>query len=321
MRTTTLPRAATAGLALTAILLTGCSGGDGDGDESQADTAAPAGAVAEAQPEEARNDLLANDGVMFDSDGANLSAGRTTPESATTTAELEIQQSAYLIRTGRLEIVDADLAETRDGIDALLARYGGMLADEKTVNDDEGRPIRSKLVLRVPTRNFDTVMAALRENPSVTASDTASEDVATEVLDVESRLTNLRASLSRLRAFLSEADSLRALLDFERRITQVESEIASLVSQREYLADQTSLSTIAIEMHTPDAKPEPKPEKDSLEDAGFLSGLKGGWNALVDVAVVAATGLGAALPFAGLALLLSPVWLVLRRRRRVVPAA
>ena len=43
--------------------------------------------------------------------------------------------------------------------------------------------------------------------------------------------------------------------------------------------------------------PEKATEDDPLADAGFLTGLRNGWNALVDVAIVTATVLGAVLPF------------------------
>lgn len=259
-------------------------------------------------------------------DGADALLDRRTdadgPKAEATTARTEvIDGPRFVIRNGNVEIVEDDLDEARGTIEALLARYGGLVSDEKTVSDDEGVARTSKLVVRVPVRNFDALMLGLKEATTVVASDTTSEDVGREVLDVEARLKNLRTSLGRLRSFLEDATDINALLDFERRITQVESEIASLVSQQAFLADQTSLSTVKIDLRTPEEKVAPTEKKDPLEGAGFLSGLKGGWNALVDIAVVAATGLGAATPFAGAALLLTPVWLLLRRRRRLVPAA
>ena len=65
-------------------------------------------------------------------------------------------------------------------------------------------------------------------------------------------------------------------------------------------------------------------EEDPLADAGFLTGLRNGWEALTDVAVIGATALGALLPFLGvLGLVLVPLvaWLRLGRRRRSPVAA
>ncbi|HSV38648.1 MAG TPA: DUF4349 domain-containing protein, partial [Nocardioidaceae bacterium] len=128
----------------------------------------------------------------------------------------------------------------------------------------------------------------------------------------------LRVSLGRLRSFLRDASDLNAMLQFEQRITNVESQIASLTAQREYLNDQTTMSTITLDLRTPTAPPPPKPkEDDPLEDAGFFTGLDNGWQALKDVLLVAATIVGAVIPFGILAAFVGvPMWVLLRGRRR-----
>ena len=66
------------------------------------------------------------------------------------------------------------------------------------------------------------------------------------------------------------------------------------------------------------------PPPDALRDAGFLSGLKAGWNALGDAVVVTLTVVGALLPFLVAAALVGlPAWVGLRallRRRTRTPA-
>ena len=71
------------------------------------------------------------------------------------------------------------------------------------------------------------------------------------------------------------------------------------------------MATIEV---TLEARPGPVVVEDD-SSLGFLSGLEGGWNALVGVLLVAITVLGAVLPFAALvALVLVPAYVVLRRR-------
>ncbi|HSV40769.1 MAG TPA: DUF4349 domain-containing protein, partial [Nocardioidaceae bacterium] len=207
-----------------------------------------------------------------------------------TSIELPTLESPDLIKTAQVSIVEEDLAEARDVIDNLLRKYGGAVADEKTVNDVKGKTETSTLVIRVPSRSFSGMMNDLNEGLNVKTSVTDTEDVHTQVIDVESRLANLRVSLGRLRSFLRDASDLNAMLQFEQRITNVESQIASLTAQREYLNDQTTMSTITLDLRTPTAPPPPKPkEDDPLEDAGFFTGLDNGWQALKDVLLVAAT--------------------------------
>jgi hypothetical protein len=111
------------------------------------------------------------------------------------------------------------------------------------------------------------------------------------------------------------------MIRLESEIARREADLASLRAQQDYLSDQTSLATISVTMTTPEAAP--KGKDDPLEDAGFLAGLDGGWNALLDALVVVATVLGAVLPFGVvLAVLGVPflVWLRTARRRRTAAA-
>jgi hypothetical protein len=57
------------------------------------------------------------------------------------------------------------------------------------------------------------------------------------------------------------------------------------------------------------------------DDAGFLAGLRDGWDAFTSSATVLLTVLGAVLPFAALLVVLGvPLLLWLRRRRALAPA-
>ena len=112
---------------------------------------------------------------------------------------------------------------------------------------------------------------------------------------------------------------MSSVIRLESEIARREADLASLRAQQDYLEDQTSLSTIDLTLRAEEPEPKPAPEKDELEDAGFLAGLSGGWNALLDVLVVAATVVGALLPFALVAALVGlplALWLRATRRQR-----
>jgi hypothetical protein len=292
MRTTT-GRLALGLATVTLLALAACSGSGGDdagtaGDAPAAeDRTGPAPAPADAD-----------------------SGGKTGGGDQATSVVLE---SPDLIKTATVRIVEGDLRAAREEIDTLLQKYGGAVQGEETVKDTSGRLETSALVLRVPSRSFQSMVDDLEESLDVRKSTTDTEDVHTQVIDVASRLTNLQVSLVRLRGFLRDATDLNAMLQFEQRITSVETQIASLTAQRDYLSDQTTMSTIHVDLRTPSAPP--PPDDDPLDGAGFLTGLENGWNALKDVLVVTATAVGAALPFLVLGAVLGlPAWLVLRRR-------
>lgn len=295
-------------VAVLALTVAGCGSG---GDASSSDSGASVdkemlGSGADSPAGGALEDSAARDSI----DGVDIGAGRT-----------EVQTRS-VISTGEVQLEADDLTVVRSEIDRLLGRYGGFVAKEETRNDDEGRTASSTLQIRVSSAHFDDVMNAFSEFSTVVNRSSKAEDVTTEVIDVDSRIRTQEISLARLRKFLGQANRVVDVIRLESEIARREADLASLRSQQDYLADQTSLATITVRMALP--ADEVEEEDDPLADAGFLTGLRNGWEALTDVAVVAATAVGALLPFAialGLVLVPLVVWLRTRNRRRAGPPA
>ncbi len=218
-----------------------------------------------------------------------------------------------VVRTGEVSLTSSDLGAVRRDVDALLRTVGGTVDRDVTRNDRHGRPATSRLVLRVPVADFDTVLSGVQKLGRQTSSSSGEKDVTTQVIDTAERVQTLQNSLDRLQRFQRRATDVRDLIRFEEQITTRQSELQSLTAQQAYLADQTSMSTITVHLATPERT---VPPEDALEDAGFGAGLAGGWHALVAATVVALTALGAALPFlVVLALVGLPARVLLRRWR------
>ena len=106
---------------------------------------------------------------------------------------------------------------------------------------------------------------------------------------------------------LGRARALRDIIAIESDLARRQADLDSLKSQQAWLEDQTSLSTINVQLSRPGEAPE--------DERGFLAGLGDGWDAMKGTTVVLLTVVGAVLPFAVLMALLGvPLWLVLRRR-------
>ena len=270
-----------------------------------------------------------NSSAMDAGSGGSLAAPKagsdspgSTEERAARGANRTVVTPKAIIRTGELSLTAKDLAKVRDDIDALMAAVGGSVGSEKSSHDRHGRLEQSTVVLRVPVERFQAAKTALMKMGRLQTSDETSKDVTTQVIDVEERVQTLQNSLDDLQRFQRSAKDVKDLLDFEEKITQRQSELQSLEAQQAYLTDQTSMSTITVHLSTPEKY---VPPPDALEGAGFLAGLKAGWNALADVFVVSLTVFGAVLPFLGVALLVGvPAWFGVRalvRRRKATPPA
>lgn len=256
-------------------------------------------------------------GAMADEAPAT-SAGRAARDSAIgdfgtsgAPAQQEVQQRA-VISTGHIELTSEEVAHVRGRVDDVLAREHGRIADENTQTDDRGDATRAHLVLRVPSDRFAATMADLAGVATLRSSTRKAEDVTTQVIDTDARIAAQRAGVKRLRHLVSRAANLPALLAVERELTARQGELESLLQQRAYLSDRTTLATITVDITRHVA---PSPAKRST--GGFIGGLQHGWHALVAVVVGLLVAVGAVLPFAVvLALLGVPAWLVVRRFRR-----
>jgi hypothetical protein len=219
-----------------------------------------------------------------------------------------------VIRTGELATTGSDVGSLRTQVLDLLRSVGGTLQKEDTSNNRRGRVVESTLVLRIPVAKFDAVTQSLEKLGKLTYSHESATDVTTQVIDVNERVQTLQNSLDRLQRFQRTATDVADLLRYENQITRRQSELRSTRAQQSYLQSQTSLSTITVHLSNPE---NPVSEPGALDHAGFLSGLRGGWNALQDMIVVAVTVAGALVPFlATLAILGWPTWLLLRALHR-----
>ncbi len=293
--------AALAAVVLVMALAGACSGlgSDGSVEDVSSDSG---GATAPESSEE-----LGGDGAGEPADKA-ASANRT------------VFSVRSVIRTGEVAVTSKDLDSAREELDVLLTTLGGSVDNEQTEHDEDGRIERSTVVVRVPVDRFAAAMAGIQELGTVKHSDTAAKDVTTQVIDIDERVQTLENSLDRLQDYQRDAADIDDLIRFEQQITQREAELQSLKSQQTYLADQTSMSTISVFLSLPRAYVAPP---GAFDDAGFLTGLRAGWAALVDSVAVALAVVGAVLPFAGvLALVGVPAWLLVRRvlRRPAAPA-
>lgn len=301
---TTLPtrrRAAglVAALSMTAVLAA-CSTGASDdaADGGSADTSAGT----------SREMGAAGGDMATGPDPAAADAGGGGAKASAATPALE----RAVVSTGAVSLASSDVGAARQGVQRVVDAQGGQVSEEQTETDEDGAISYARMVVRVPAAKFGVAMGALEEVATLRSSTSGSDDVTTEVIDTGARVRAQEASLRRVELLLSDARDLQDVIAIESQLTRRQADLDSLKSQQAWLRDQTSLSTITVDISTAptDDPPEDRP-------AGFVAGLRGGLGALGTATVGVATALGALLPFAVvLALLGTPVWLVLRRRHR-----
>jgi hypothetical protein len=296
-----------AGAAVVLVVLSGCSSSSDD--DAGGSASSDRGAVAAEAPAEGGNDAAA-DGVaeVASQSGGKDASGGTAVE----------QQR--VISTGNVHFLADDVGQAIFDVRQVVDVHGGTISEDDTETDKDGAALRSRMVLRIPTADFDDAMSELEKVGALVSSKRQSADVTTQVLDIDVRVEAQQRSIDRIQVLFDHATSIKDIVSIEGELSRRQADLASLQAQQRYLADQTSMSTITLAVErTPKAtKPKPKDH----DEAGFLSGLSDGWGALKTFLVGASTVAGALLPWLVLMLVLAiPAWPLLRRLRRREPAA
>ncbi len=297
-----------AGAAVVLVVLSGCSASDdGGGDSASSDRGAVSAAEAPA-PAEGADAAAGGVAEVASQSGSKDASGGTAVE----------QQQ--VISTGNVQLRADDVGQAIFDVRKVVDVHGGTISEDDTETDKEGDAFRSRMVLRIPTAEFDDAMSELEKVAPLVSSKRQSADVTTQVLDIDVRVEAQQRSIDRIQVLFDHATSIKDIVSIEGELSRRQADLASLQAQQRYLADQTSMSTITLAVErTPKAtKPKPKDH----DEAGFLSGLSDGWGALKTFLVASSTVAGALLPWLVLMLVLAiPGWPLFRRLRRRESAA
>lgn len=219
-----------------------------------------------------------------------------------------------VIATGTVSLEADDVGEARFEVQKIIDRAAGSVVEQETTTDDDGELDTARIVLRVPSERFAETVDALEQVASLESSTTGSDDVTTEVIDVDARIRAQEKSVRRIEALLARATTLREIISIEADLSQRQADLDSLKSRQQWLEDQTARSTITVHLERTDAD-----DAEEQTEDGFLGGLRAGWDSFVDGAAAALTVIGFVLPWAvALTVILVPALLWLRggRRRR-----
>jgi hypothetical protein len=173
-------------------------------------------------------------------------------------------EERMIVRNGYIELVVADVLDTRDDIARLATSYGGYVVASSIRGEEED--LRGNITIRVPDDLFEQALAEMRGMAvRVTEESTSSYDVTEEYVDLQSRLKNAEATEQQYLNILEKATDVEDILRVYERLTYVRQEIEQIKGRMQYLERTSSMSLI-------EARLEPEASAKPLARAG--------WNAL-----------------------------------------
>jgi hypothetical protein len=215
-----------------------------------------------------------------------------------------------IIKNAQVRFRVEDHQKATAAIGAVVKRFQGYLGEARESN--RGHQIEVQLKVRVPSRNFDTLLTELLKASSyLDEKSVTAQDVTEEYVDIRARLRTKREVERRYADLLRQARNVTEVLEVEGQLRLIREEIESAEGRLKYLRDQVAYSTIDLTYYQPIDNHQAPPRPSFFGRLGEALGE--GWHGLLNLVV----GLVYLWPFlllgAGLA------WLIRRWARREKP--
>ena len=158
---------------------------------------------------------------------------------------LPATDTAYIVRSGALDIEVSDLHATLQQAQGLITGLGGYIAGSRESNDPNYQ--YAAITYRVPVERWYDALNGLRDlGTKVLGENTEAADVTAEVVDLDARLTNLRAAETQYQGIMAQARTIDDVLKVQNVLTDVRDEIERLQAQRDNLANRAALATLTV---------------------------------------------------------------------------
>ena len=278
---------------LVALVIAGCGGGGGKA------TSGGGGAGDSV----ARQSPPASPAPASPGGAASGSAGQSSTIKLVDLGNRIVRRATVSLQVGKGKLNDTIASAT----DVVTRHHGIYVSASTSVPDNE--PASGQVTFRVPVDEFETALRELKGLGAYRGEHSSSEDVSSQYVDLSAQLAAWRAQERVYLRLLDRAKSIADVISVQNQLETVQSNINRLQGQVDFLRDQSSYSTIQLDLTEPGAAARAKPgNRFARAWATAVDGL-GVMGAVVMV------GLVWLLPIGAVALLLRPALRSLRRLR------
>jgi hypothetical protein len=159
-----------------------------------------------------------------------------------------------IVRTATvdLEVGKDRLDDTVNRATDVVTRAKGIYVGSSTSVPGDG-PASGQVTFRVPVDAFEPVLRELKALGTYRGERSSTEDVTNQYVDLNAQLTAWRAQERVYLRLLDRAKSVADVIAVQNQLQQVQSNIERLQGQVNHLEDQSSFSTIVLQLREPGA--------------------------------------------------------------------
>lgn len=213
--------------------------------------------------------------------------------------------SKKIIKNGDMKIQVGDIKKTQNQVYEIIKKNNAYIQKEEFQNTDMDDDLT--LIIRVPHKNFDTLINSFSDGVgTVLSKNISSNDVTEEYTDIAIKLANKKIYLEKYRDMLKKAATTKDMLEIQENIRELEDEIDIAEGSLRFIDDRVNYSTLNLNLY------KEKVRSSTTSKIGFgsrfMDSLTEGWNSFVGFLL----GMVSLWPF----FLLIPVIIVLWRKWR-----
>jgi len=242
-------RRVTVGVVLVAtVVVAGCGGRGGGGSSSGGEAQAPqaAGAAPSGQ------DRAAGVAPSGQDQAAAPAAKAGSTEAAAQVRLVDLGNRIVRTATVDLAVGKDRLNDTINRATDVVTRAKGIYVGSSTSVPDDG-PATGQVTFRVPVDAFEAVLRELKGLGTYRGEQSSTEDVTNQYVDLSGQLASWRAQERVYLRLLDRAKSIADVIAVQNQLQQVQSNIERLQGQVNHLEDQSSFSTIVLQLREPGA--------------------------------------------------------------------
>lgn len=163
-----------------------------------------------------------------------------------------IPDQQLIVYNGSLDLEVADIDAAVSQAEGIITGLGGHVAASNA--SDSGKNKSASVTYRIPADKWTAALDGLKGLAArVTSEQTSSENVTSQVVDLDARIANLQSSEVALQAIMAKATTITDILKVQAELTQVQGDIESMTAQRDLLSSQAALATLEVGFNVPAA--------------------------------------------------------------------
>jgi anti-sigma factor RsiW len=153
-----------------------------------------------------------------------------------------------IARTASLNITTADFDAARIAMDRIVRSHQGYVSS-LNVSTERSAPRSLDAKLAVPAAQYDSTLADLRALGRVAQEQQSSEEVSSQIVDLDARLRNARETETQLAEILRQrAGKVGDVLEVEKETARVRGEIEVMAADQKQLHDRVALASIELNL-------------------------------------------------------------------------